>query len=167
MNPTLIRSAGLVAAMILAASAFVPAAETRVSEAGGAWTIENDRLRVRVTPGDGTIAVRESTGGRDWASAPGGPRFVETRRIDAPAPGIAFAIDAAPRLRIALTLPADAADLHVAADLPDRSLAIGTVPCLAVNQTLGGWERETAKTAANRCRAPSMGERISGRSGPR
>jgi len=113
------------------------AAETKVSQQDKSWVLENGQLRVEVDPQAGRLAVLDKTSGRQWrqgTAAPAGekPRFRNVRPVAGPPPGIEFeadfgSTDGKPNtLRVTLTLPNDAPDLLVEADMPQRNTKIAS-----------------------------------------
>lgn len=113
-----------------------PAAGARLAERNGSWVLENDQLRVVVTPHSGTLVVLEKSGGREWTQLPGmsnqaGARFGNVHGTGRPARGLAFELGFGPggtnRLRVSIRLPERGADLMVEADVADRGMSIENI----------------------------------------
>jgi len=119
------------AAIALSAAAAPARAQTAARQEGDLWTVENPRLKVTVNPAAGTLAVRDKAAAFDWrppeTKPPVQPRF---RRLRALPRGLAFEADfGATRgkpntVAVTLTVPDDAADLAIEADMADRSAEI-------------------------------------------
>lgn len=128
------------AVVILLTLPGVLTAETRVSHEGDHWAIENTRLRVTVDAQAGRMAVLDKASGCQWrqvtgAAGKGAPKFRNVRETAAPVWGIAFEADfpasGKPHtLQITMTLPADAPDLAVEADMPQHETEIPYLPFL-------------------------------------
>jgi hypothetical protein len=114
---------------------------TEVSQQGENWCIENARLRVTIDPGSGSLAVVEKAGGHLWRQMPeqersDEPKFRNVREIPGPAKGISFESgfgwhEGKPvPLTVRLTLPDEAADLFIEADMEQRGTEIPNLPFL-------------------------------------
>ncbi len=116
-------------------------AETRVTQDGDNWRLENDQLQVLVDAKKGAIAVTDKLGAHQWRQIPaaderGGPRFRQVRELAGPPRGIAFEGDFGwskerlNKLQVKLTLADKTADLLVEADMAKRDTAIENFPFL-------------------------------------
>ena len=121
----------------LAASAITawpaPRGASQVAAPGdrGAWHLENDRIRVVLDAGAGTLAVTDRATGRHWSQLPSGaaaPRFRDIHPIETIGAGVGFDLPAGPNdtllLRVTVAVPPSGADLLVEIDMPDRATAI-------------------------------------------
>lgn len=110
-----------------------------VSESNGLWTIENDSLRVIVSPASGLITVRDKVANYDWQqstptdSSSSGPRFRRARRL---IDGIAFEADFGQTkgkpntVNVTMSLADHGSDLVIDASMNDMSTEIDSVPFL-------------------------------------
>ncbi len=124
----------------LVVSAFA-ASETRVSQEGERWALENRQIRVTIDAQSGTFAVLEKDGGHEWkqiaeAEKGDGPKFSNVQEIGAPKRGISFEVGVGPErgklppLHVRFMLPVEGADLFIEADMAQRETEIPNLPFL-------------------------------------
>ncbi|HEY3297136.1 MAG TPA: glycoside hydrolase [Armatimonadota bacterium] len=113
-------------------------AATSVSQSNGLYTIENENLRVLVSPASGLITVRDKAANCDWQQPAGvtsstGPKF---RRVLRTVEGLKFEADfgttkGQPNTAVvSLSVPSRSADLVIEADMGDRQTEIESMPFL-------------------------------------
>ena len=125
-----------VIAVGVAAMSVTAAADTTLTRQDELWVLENGQLRVTVDAQAGTLSVRDKVSGHEWRQAPAGaskdePKLRHVRELADPSPGIAFEADFGSTggkpntISVTLTMPADAPDLFVEADMRDRDAEVG------------------------------------------
>jgi len=118
-----------------AATRVTAPADTKLTHQDDLWMLENGQLRVTVDAQTGTLSVRDKVSGHEWRQAPAAaskdePKLRQVREVADPSPGIAFEADFGATggkpntLSVTLTMPADAADLFVQADMRDRDTEV-------------------------------------------
>ena len=131
----------LLALVVLIAMSNTATADTKVTNEDRTWLLENALLRVTVDAGSGTLNVLDKSSGQEWRQPParagqGEPKFRNVREIAGPPPGIALEADfgwtaGKPNtLLVTITLPGEAADLLIEADMADRDAEVGGFPFL-------------------------------------
>jgi hypothetical protein len=121
------------AAALLGAAAPGAWAAVRVAHAGDRWTVENDALRVSVTPASASIAVEDKAAKFTWTQ-PQGKRPVFRNVVEAKN-GVSFDADFVAGaktypMKLTLSLTERGADLTIEADMADRAAPFDNVPFL-------------------------------------
>jgi hypothetical protein len=112
----------------------VDISKTRVTRDGDVWLMENDHLRVTVSPQNGALTVYDKGGRRGWKQGALGERHIRNiRAVSDSVRGVEFEAEFGAKpyvLTVKLTLSNTSPDLSVEADMKDRNTAIGDIPFL-------------------------------------
>lgn len=112
----------------------VDVTKTCVTQDGDVWLMENDHLRVIVSPQNGALTVYDKGGHRKWKQGALGERHIRNiRALNDSVKGVQFEAEFGAKpyvLTVKLTLSNASPDLSVEADMKDRNTIVGDIPFL-------------------------------------